>query len=146
MDTALINAWNSTVSNEDEIYILGDVSLKGATLINELMPKLNGIKYLIKGNHDLYTQQQSFEHDLFVFIKDYYELNYQGQYFILSHYPFLSWNGMHRGSIHLHGHQHNKKEYNLANRNSGIKRYDVGVDANDMHLVSIENIICFFAD
>ncbi len=36
----------------------------------------------------------------------------------------------------LHGHQHNHREYNINNRKNGILRYNVGVDANGMSLVS----------
>ncbi len=46
----------------------------------------------------------------------------------------------------LHGHQHNQKEYNLKNRQNGIWRYDVGVDANDMAPVSAQEIIYFFSE
>ena len=44
----------------------------------------------------------------------------------------------------LHGHQHNHKEYNTKNKQNGILRYDVGVDANDMAPVSAEEIIEFW--
>lgn len=33
-------------------------------------------------------------------------------------------------SVMLYGHIHSDGNYNLANREAGIKRYDVGVDAN----------------
>lgn len=49
-----------------------------------------------------------------------------------------------RGAIHLHGHQHNSPEYNILNEEKGLKKYDVGVDANYMKPVSIEDIIGFF--
>ena len=42
------------------------------------------------------------------------------------------WNGFFRGSIMLHRHQHNHEDYNVSNREAGLCRYDVGVDANHM--------------
>lgn len=48
--------------------------------------------------------------------------------FILFHYPIEEWNGYFRGSIDLHGHQHNHREYNLENLKKGVRRYDMGVD------------------
>ena len=40
----------------------------------------------------------------------------------------------------LHGHIHSDGSYNLSNREAGIKRYDVGVDANKYLPVSIKQI------
>jgi calcineurin-like phosphoesterase family protein len=40
----------------------------------------------------------------------------------------------------LHGHIHSDMSYNISNREAGIKRYDVGVDANDYMPVSIKQI------
>lgn len=52
------------------------------------------------------------------------------------HYPMVTWpKSWHFGSIHLHGHQHNKPEYNQQQKEAGILRYDVGMDANDYQLV-----------
>ena len=38
---------------------------------------------------------------------------------------------------------HNSMEYNLECKKNGIKRYDVGVDANGFYPVSISTIIDF---
>lgn len=48
-----------------------------------------------------------------------------------------------RGAIHLQGHKHNSQQYNILNKENGLKKYDVGVDANYMKPVSIEEIIEF---
>ena len=85
-----------------------------------------------------------FEKYLFESISDYKQIDYMNTKFILFHYPILEWNHFFRGSIHLHGHQHNKPEYNLENLRKGIKRYDVGVDANNMTPISADEIIAFF--
>lgn len=45
----LINNFNSTVSDDDTVLILGDLAFNG---IAEVLPRLNGKKYLILGNHD----------------------------------------------------------------------------------------------
>ena len=51
MDNALINNWNSVVTDDDDVYILGDFSYKSEDPIDYLK-KLNGKKHLIVGNHD----------------------------------------------------------------------------------------------
>lgn len=65
---------------------------------------------------------------------------YKDQQVILFHYPIAEWDQMFRGSIHLHGHQHNQPEYNYDNARKGRWRFDVGVDANFMSPISIEDI------
>lgn len=144
MNAVLISNWNKVVQESDEVYILGDVTMKGASFAAEVLRQLNGRKYLIKGNHDRFADQQSFDCGLFEWIKDYYELTYQNQRFILLHYPIAEWNHFYHSAIHLHGHQHNYSDYNLQNRQNGLRRFDVGVDANDMRPVSIDKVIDFF--
>lgn len=144
MNAALIHNWNSRIDVSDDVYILGDLSMKGATYVNELLAKLNGRKYLIKGNHDKFADQTTFDRNLLIWIQNYYEFDYQNERFILFHYPIEEWNHFFHGSIHLHGHQHNHADYNCQNRERGLRRYDVGVDANNMSPVSIDEIINFF--
>lgn len=144
MNEQLIKNWNKCVKANDEIYILGDFSFKGATLTNEVLEKLNGRKYLIKGNHDEFTSKENFDTSHFEYMKEYVKLRYQNEVFILCHYPFLEWDMRYKGSYNLHGHSHNNKEYNLNNQENKIKRFDVGVDANDFTPISIDYIIEFF--
>lgn len=145
MDKALIRNWNDRVRAEDEVYILGDLTMKGAAWAENVLRQLKGRKYLVRGNHDRFAEQQDFDRALFQWIKDYHEMVYAGQRFILFHYPILEWNHYFRKAYHLHGHQHNSADYNAANRAAGLWRYDVGVDANDFAPVSIEEIMAFFA-
>lgn len=146
MHQTLIQNWNETVSIQDEIYILGDFTMKGPTYAMDILSQLKGKKYLIKGNHDSFVEQQSFDSSLFVWVKDYYELKYNDLKFVLFHYPIQEWNGFFRDSYHLHGHQHNHLNYNYNNLAKGLRRYDVGVDANGMKPVSIEEILAFFQE
>lgn len=144
MNVGIISNWNKKVKEEDEIYILGDFTMKGTEYATAVLKRLNGKKYLIKGNHDKFATQETFDNSLFEWVKDYYELQYKNTTFILFHYPIEEWNHYFRGSIHLHGHQRNSPEYNIKNRESGLKRYDVGVDANKMSPVSVDEILEFF--
>lgn len=144
MNEALIRNWNARVSPEDDIFILGDFTLKGPTPANAVLARLQGRKYLIRGNHDGFAGRMSFRRDAFVWVRDYFELSWQNQRFVLCHYPLLSWNGMRRGAFHLHGHQHNKLPYNKLNRDGGLRRLDVGVDAQGMSPVSAEELLAFW--
>ena len=144
MNEKLIKNWNNRIKSEDEVYILGDFTMKGTEYAADILSKLKGKKYLIKGNHDNFVNQETFDNSLFEWVKDYFELQYNNQSFIMFHYPIEEWNHFFRGAIHLHGHQHNSPEYNILNEEKGLKKYDVGVDANYMKPVSIEDIIGFF--
>lgn len=144
MDETLIQNWNRRVDPQDEIYILGDLTMKGAAYAEGILRRLNGRKYLVCGNHDHFVHQQSFDRDLLEWVGDYCELNYEGRTFVLFHYPILEWSRFFRGAYHLHGHQHNGPDYNQINRTAGLRRFDVGVDANGFAPVSIQEIIDFF--
>src|SRR5574344_2194046 len=52
MDEALIHNWNNRVSNNDTVYIVGDLCYRSAKDSCEYLSRLNGNKKLIIGNHD----------------------------------------------------------------------------------------------
>ena len=76
-----------------------------------------------------------------VTVKEYAEIKQDGTKIVLFHYPLEEWNGFYRGSVHIHGHQHNKQEYNVKQQKLNLKRYDAGVDANNYAPVSLEHIL-----
>jgi calcineurin-like phosphoesterase family protein len=136
MNEALIENYNSVVHKEDTVYILGDIAYRiGVTYANEMISRLNGKKYLIKGNHD-----KNFDESLFEEIRDFMTVTINGHFIALMHYPMMSWPRSHYGSIMLHGHIHSDGKYNIENRENGILRYDVGVDANNYAPVSMKEI------
>ena len=136
MNNMLIRNFNECVKKNDTVYILGDIAHRTPVAeVNKLISKLNGKKILIKGNHD-----KVYEASLFEGIYDFLEIAYNGINISLMHYPMMEWPKSRYGSLHLHGHLHSKKDYNVAQRNEGILRYDVGVDANSYYPVSVEQI------
>lgn len=142
MNQILMKNWNKTLNQKDEIYILGDFTLKGKETAIELLDQLHGKKYLIKGNHDTFATDTV---NGLEWIKDIHEINYQKQKFVLCHYPMMSWNKSHHGSFQLHGHIHSKpQDYNEINIQSNLRRYDVGVDANHFKPISIEEILAVY--
>lgn len=147
MNEKLIRNWNSVVKPNDEVYVLGDVTMKGVEYAYKILSRLQGRKFLIRGNHDYFVDEligKPFSWE-FEWIKDYHELVWNNQQFVLFHYPIAEWNGIRKGAIHLHGHQHNLPVYNYQQKQAGVFRYDVGVDANNFTPVSIDSIVKFFA-
>ena len=113
MNDYIVQHWNKKVTNNDVVYILGDVSLlHGKEKLIELVAILKGKKVLIQGNHDILKDYRYKQ--LFYEIHDYQEItdHIKGQSYnlVLSHYPILMWKNQHRGSILLYGHTHNSVE------------------------------------
>jgi calcineurin-like phosphoesterase family protein len=148
MNKVMIQNWNSYVTDRDDIYILGDFIYKGkGKEANEILSKLKGRKYLITGNHDWkFLNDPVFETKYFEWVKDYYLLKLEGgMKVILFHYPLLSWDGSHHGSIHLYGHVHNSgikySDFGKKIEMLGHRAINVGVDVNDFYPVSIKQIL-----
>lgn len=52
MNETIVKNWNSVVTNNDTVYLLGDIGLgKPADVFNWLV-QLKGTIYIVKGNHD----------------------------------------------------------------------------------------------
>ena len=51
MDREMLKRWNEKVKPDDLVYFLGDFSMSEIPL-KTFLPKLNGTKFLIHGNHD----------------------------------------------------------------------------------------------
>lgn len=113
MNVYMINQWNSIINDDDEVYHLGDLSYKMSVnhLKTNVLDNLNGKIHLIKGNHDKDKIINKIK-DRFETIQDYkildYNYNDKLYKFVLFHYPIYSWYGKYRGSIHIHGHSHDK--------------------------------------
>ena len=136
MNEALIEKWNNKVKDNDQIYILGDLIFGNGLQANDILNKLNGKKFFIKGNHDPFLKDKNFNRSLLEWIKDYYVLKVNKQKIVLFHYPIAEWDGKFHGSIHLYGHVHNNPfPYELG------RTYNVGVDVNNFEPVSLEEIL-----
>jgi calcineurin-like phosphoesterase family protein len=138
MNEQLIANWNGTVGRDDLVYILGDVFFCEAAKARAIMHRLNGMKRLVYGNHDKIIRKEPTIQALFdKILPDLHEESINGTRVIMCHYPLLTWNKAHHGSINLHGHQHNPIAITAKDR----RRYDVGVDANGYRPVLFENIV-----
>lgn len=113
MDEILIKNWNKVVSDGDIVYILGDFSWYKEPETLDILKSLNGNKFLIRGNHDRISPKILKQ---FVKVCDYLEVNDKGRRVIISHYPMMSWNGQFRDSVHLYGHVHNTKQWEVCEK------------------------------
>lgn len=102
MDQHIVEKWNQTVSDSDEVYILGDVFWKN-DLADEILPKLKGQKHLMVGNHDRINNNMR---KRYTSIQEYKRIKDNGRDVVLCHYPIAHWDGQFHGSYHLYGHIH----------------------------------------
>lgn len=111
-DDLIIQNWNSVVTPQDNIYILGDFSWLYARETENIIRKLNGAKFLIKGNHDRWVKDGACK-KLFQGIYDSKVIQDGDKTIVLDHFPTLFYQNQHHGSIHLYGHIHNTREEKL---------------------------------
>lgn len=159
MDETLINNWNSIVKKDDIAFFLGDFSFKGSQFTKDKADRLNGIIYFVLGNHDKYNAIKKLNR--FADVRDYYQIGIRDedsistrgskgyQKIILSHYPMMSWDKMHHGVWHLHGHTHgNLLKNNLEFRDFYYthKVMDVGCNCIGYEPISYVEIKNIFKD
>ena len=136
MTVKMVTYWNELVSDDDTVYILGDVCFGDVNKAIETVSSLNGRKILIKGNHDgKFLKHKEFR-DCFVSIHDYLEVEVNKTLVCLFHYPMKMWNKMHHGSVHLYGHVHGDT--------TGLEYFrarDVGMDATGNVVCDLEDVV-----
>lgn len=52
MNAEMIRRWNARVKSDDTVYHLGDFAFVSPVRAKSICEQLNGIKHIIKGNHD----------------------------------------------------------------------------------------------
>lgn len=97
-DQDIIDRWNSVVTNDDVVYVLGDV------FKTDRVKELKGIKKLALGNHD----QRPVTHYLQYFSKVHSMFDYNDC--LLTHIPVHE-SQSRRWQLNIHGHTH----YNVIN-------------------------------
>ena len=98
MTEEMIEWYNELVSEEDRVYILGDVAFSARHMV-DAVSRLKGRKCLIPGNHDPVKMRKYF--DLFDDVRGYV----QRSGFIMSHIPIHP-HCMGRWKVNIHGHLH----------------------------------------
>jgi len=163
MHSVLINNYNSSVTDNDVCYFLGDVGLAKGETVKEVISKLNGTKVLLLGNHDRNTFSM-YDHGFDVVLNT--AVFYLGEKRIsMSHCPLPgikredvtgmkgakegeNWHGefkqirftSHDNTVdfHVHGHIHSGPHCNKEVFTD--KQMDVGVAANQYRPVSLSTI------
>lgn len=135
----LIQKFNSVVTWEDTVYILGDCMLNNDEFGLKCLRRLNGFKYVVVGNHDTIARVMKYQDSGIFMSVDYGgRLHHNGWTYLLSHYPQITENYQDRHRvISLCGHSHTKDPF--LHWDNGLI-YHVEVDAHDGYPVSIDQI------
>lgn len=97
MDEHLVRVWNERVRPQDKCYHLGDAVINRRAL--KTLARLNGDKVLIRGNHDIFRDDEYREY--FRELRAYHVMNGM----ILSHIPVHE-ASLGRFGCSIHGHLH----------------------------------------
>ena len=130
MDEVIVKNWNSVVSDGDIVYLLGDFGAVGYE--KEILSKLNGTKYLVKGNHDEKSNDEYRDagfkevYDLPVIFRNFWILSHDSIY-VNSNMPYAN----------LFGHVH----ANPVVRDYSSQHFCVCVERIDYTPVEFEEII-----
>lgn len=131
MDAAMTRRWNEVVREGDTVWHLGDFAVgQSETRMGEILSALTGTKHLVAGNTDGAATRELAG---WASVRDYAEIELEGMWLVLCHYPLRSWNRMSRGAIDLHGHSHGRLR-GLA------RQVDVGVDVFGFRPVTLSEI------
>lgn len=143
-DDFIIDVWNATISDNDDVYIIGDFAYRNKIGIEVYLKKLRGRKHLIIGNHDLqFLNKANSAYEYFSSINQMTMIKDGEEHVVLCHYPMAEWSGYFRGWYHVHGHIHNAKN-NPAFKflRNEPKALNAGVDINNFKPVTLRELIC----
>jgi len=130
MDEEMIRRWNDTVRPSDKVYHLGDVVINRKAL--KTLARLNGDKVLIRGNHDIFRDDEYREY--FRELRAYHVMNGM----ILSHIP-LHEASLGRFGVNIHGHLHANRVRKArgVDAKTGTVLYSTEIDPR-YHCVCVE--------
>ena len=151
MHEDLISRWNSVVSDDDEVVVVGDVAMGRLEDSLALVRRLAGNKLLVPGNHDkCWAGRQGekaramYEAAGFAVLDEQVTFDLGGHAVDICHFPFTgdsgsqdrfeSWRPQDQGQWLIHGHVHER--WRLRGR-----AINVGIDAWAGELVRETQII-----
>lgn len=135
MRDALVENWNSYIDPHDLVYVLGDFSFHAKREDTEqLLLELNGIKILIKGNHDHTPVRNA--NGWYAVIGE-MKIRIGNELVLMKHIPISEkeCHGLRLLHGHTHGDNHRGEFPSITPR-----RIDVGVDVWNYHPVPEDTI------
>jgi len=142
MDKFLLEAWNACITENDTVYILGDLFFRNTVPTEEYLKKMPGKKHLIVGNHDKDWMKKVDLSKYFENVSYMNEISDGHHKITLCHYPLMTWNSASKGSYMVYGHIHNNTDSDyfplLRFRENAL---NAGVDINHFRPVTFNEMI-----
>lgn len=140
MNKIQIEKFNSVVTDEDEVWILGDLVLGDIDGGLELLKQLKGKIHVCLGNHDSAKREQAYR-DMGWDVQLCARFKYKKISFYLSHYPTMTHNldekELWQVVVNLYGHTHQTSNF----YHDDPWMYHVGVDSHDGYPVSMDQVL-----
>ena len=142
MNEAYVARWNEIVTDEDDVYVCGDLML-GDTSNIEYLKRLNGKIHIVLGNHDTATREKMYRElpNVVEIAEVGIRLKYKKHHFVLTHFPMLTGNlekeSLKQMTLNLFGHTHQTSNF----YNDMPFMYHVGVDSHNGYPVSLDDVI-----
>lgn len=119
MNKILLKNWNKTVKKNDIVIHLGDLFLGRKDDARAFLPKLNGNKILIMGNHDHWSEE--FYRECGFKTVSRFPILYKG-FFLMSHAPLQLSETTPYFNFYGHVHNDNKYQDNKTSRCLSVER------------------------
>ena len=139
MNEEQVRKWNEVITDNDEVWFLGDGMMNDNVTGALCFSKLKGKIHIITGNHDSPARIELYK-QLGFDIQDGKRLTYKKKNFLLTHEPMNPSNGRFKGwrdTINIHGHTHQ-----ISNFTEGSPLiYHAGVDSHNGYPIKLDDII-----
>lgn len=140
MNKIQLEKYNSVVTDEDEVWILGDCVLGDIDGGLALLKQLKGKIHICLGNHDTGKREQAYK-DMGWDVHLAARLKYKKINFYLSHYPTITHNldekELWQVVVNLYGHTHQTNNFYKGDP----WMYHVGVDSHDGYPISLDQVL-----
>lgn len=99
MNKTLIANWNAKVTDEDDVWLLGDFCYRSDKDPSFYLKQLKGRKHLIIGNHDKATVKSASALKYFESVERLQHVKDRNHNVIVCHFPLANWNAIRRVSF-----------------------------------------------
>lgn len=147
MNQAIIDRHNAIVTEEDDVYVLGDLTLGDLETGLKFIKQMRGKLHIILGNHDTNTRIAEYN-KLYNVVEVVYATRIKvGKYtYFLTHYPCITANiesnKLGHEAVNLFGHTHQTEKF----YNDNPMMYHVGMDTHNCTPVLIEDALAEIKD
>lgn len=135
----IIENWNKLVKKDDIVLHLGDLSLANKEKTKFWTSRLNGRKYLIRGNHDSNSDSWYKECGFDTIPNALKHFGLKDDTYMKVLFTHIPEPNLPEGWFNVHGHLHGDKHRGEAPNK--IQYYDVGVDACDFKPIRLWQVL-----